>query len=127
MIVLGGEVLQTLPQRDGTTLIEVIEWPLDRGDEPRRALTFQGKFLVLAKGNLDLALYQKGKKITVAGEIQGEMKGKEIEQLTEKDYTYPLISSKEIHAWRDYLYPHSSPPPPDRPWWDNPTERWLRF
>ena len=126
-VVLGGEIIQILPQRDGMTLIEVLQWPLDRGDEPKRTLTFQGKFLVLVSGNLDLSLYQKGKKITVAGEIQGETKGKEIEQLTEKDYDYPLLASKQLHAWRDYLYPYSTPPPPDLPWWDNPTERWLRF
>ena len=127
MVLLGGEIIQILPQKDGTKLIEVLEWPLDRGDEPKRTLTFQGKFLVLVKGNLDLSVYQKGKKITVAGEIQGEIKGKEIDQLTEKDYTYPLLSSKELYAWRDYLYPYSTPPPFDRPSWDNPSERWLRF
>jgi outer membrane lipoprotein len=126
MILFGGEILQTLPQKDGTTLMEVLQWPLDGRGEPQRSLTFQGRFLVLVKGNLDLSTYEKGKKVTVAGEIQGEMKGKEIGQLTARDYNYPLVLSKEIHVWRDYFYPFSGPPPRD-PWFYDLTERQLRF
>jgi outer membrane lipoprotein len=28
MVLWGGEILQTLPQKDGTTLIEILQWPL---------------------------------------------------------------------------------------------------
>lgn len=31
--------------------------------------------------------------------MAGEVKGKKIQRLGEIDYTYPLISAKEIHLW----------------------------
>ena len=55
----------------------------------------EGRFLVLYPGYLDVAIYNGGRKVTVAGEIQG----KKIQRLGEIDYTYPLTSAKEIHLW----------------------------
>ncbi|RKY39755.1 MAG: hypothetical protein DRP85_09575, partial [Candidatus Makaraimicrobium thalassicum] len=54
-----------------------------------------------------VAIYSQGRKITVAGEV----KGKKIKPLGEVEYTYPLISSKEIYLWPKekevtYPYPH---------------------
>ncbi|MCK4389520.1 MAG: Slp family lipoprotein [Desulfobacterales bacterium] len=58
-------------------------------------------------------------KVTIAGEIQG----KKIQRLGEIDYTYPLISAKEIHLWppkkeeRVFYYPY---PYWHYPWWYGP-------
>ena len=68
----------------------------------------EGRFLALNSGYLDVAIYNRGRKVTVAGEVQG----KKIQRLGEIDYTYPLISAKGIHLWpvekedRFYFYPY---------------------
>jgi outer membrane lipoprotein len=108
IVLWGGEIIQSLPQKDGTTMIEVLRWPLNWREAPRRTVSFQGKFLVLVKGHLDLSLYKRGKDITVAGEIEGEIEGKENQQLSDNTYRYPLILSKELYLWKNYFYPYSS-------------------
>ena len=94
IVLWGGEIMQTLPHGDGTTLIEVLEWPLGWTERPRRTVSFQGKFLTLLKEPLDSSLYRRGVRITVAGEIQGSMQGEEIKSVSDPTYRYPLILSK---------------------------------
>jgi len=108
MVIWGGEIVQTHPQKDETILIEALEWPLGRRGEPRRTVFFQGKFLVFVKEPLDLSLYKRGTKITVAGEIQGAIQGEKIESLGEISYRYPIISSRQIYLWKDF-FQYSAP------------------
>jgi len=114
VVLWGGEIIQTLPQKDETVLIEVLEWPLGWRGEPRRTVSFQGRFLVFVKEPLDLSLYKRGAKITVAGEIQGSTLGEKIKSITDTTYHYPLLLSKEIHLWKDYGYQYSTPYDPRR-------------
>ena len=109
IVIWGGEIIQTLPEKDGNTLLEVLEWPLSWRGKPRRTVSLQGKFLVLVKDHLDLSPYQRGKRVTVAGEIQGSMLGEEINPATDPTYRYPLLLSKEMHFWKDYGYQYSTP------------------
>jgi outer membrane lipoprotein len=55
--------------------------------------------------------------VTVAGEI----KGKRVLPLDEIDYTYPVISVKEIHLWspkrKDQFYPYPYWHYWHYPWW----------
>ena len=128
IVLWGGEIIQTLPQKDGTTLIEVLQWPLGWRGEPKRTVSFHGKFLVLVKEHLDPSLYQIRERITVAGEILGEMQGDKIEHLTERAYRYPILLSQQLHLWKDSYYPYSSPPYQKKgPWEYDPSERPLRF
>ena len=126
-VLWGGEIIQVLRQENGTTLIEVLEWPLGWRGEPQRTVSFRGRFLLSSKESLDPRLYGRGVKITVAGEIQGSMPGEKIKSVSDPAYRYPLILSQEIHLWEEYLSPHSSIPPPSGPWWDDPSGRRLRF
>ncbi len=111
MVIWGGEIIQSIPQKDGTSLIEVLEWPLGWREKPRRTVEFRGKFLVQARGSLNPVLFHRGKRITVAGEIAGEIQGDKIEHLTEKAYRYPLLLEKQVHAWKR-SYQYSTPYPP---------------
>ena len=99
-VVWGGEIVETLTQKYGTTEIEVFQIPLDSQDAPKAPNASEGRFLILVDKSLDPNLYQKGKRITVAGEILGE----QIKPLGEMDYRYPLISSKQIHLWEEPSY-----------------------
>jgi len=109
-ILWGGRIAQTLPQEDGSVLIEVLEWPLGFWDEPRKTVTFHGKFLVLVKEPPDLSIYKTGSRITFAGEIQGEMQGGEIRGLSDPTYRYPVVLNKELRVWKYPFYPYSSAP-----------------
>ena len=109
IVLWGGEIIRTLPQGDGTDLVEVLEWPLGWTERPRRTVSFQGRFLILLKEPFDSSLYRRGARITVAGEIQGSMQGEEIKSVSDPAYRYPLLLSKEIHVWKDYGYQYSTP------------------
>jgi outer membrane lipoprotein len=110
IVLWGGEIIQTLSQKDGSTLIEVLEWPLGWTERPRRTVSFQGEFLVLLKEPVSPSFYRKGEKITVVGEILGSIQGEEIKSISDPTYRYPLLVSKEIHLWKWHLYPYSSVP-----------------
>jgi len=127
IVLWGGEIIQALPQENGTALIEVLEWPLGWKGEPQRTVSFQGRFLVLLKEPLDLSSYERGVKITVAGELEGSILGENLKSVIDRTYRYPLVLGKETHTWKDYFYPYSSPEPYADPWWYDPSHRGLRF
>lgn len=113
IVLWGGEIIETLNLRDATTQIEVYQKPLGWRGEPRGVLTSEGRFLVLADQSLDPYLFRSGRRITVAGEILGT----KVKPLGEMDYRYPLIASKQIHLWPEYVYVYDPYPPYYDPWW----------
>jgi outer membrane lipoprotein len=122
-VVWGGEIVQVINQDDGTTEIEVFQEPLNFRGEPKEAAPSEGRFLVLDDRFLDPYIYWEGRRITVAGELQGER----IEPLGEMYYRYPLIISKQIYLWPDFspspyygYYPWSY----YDPWWGYPYGWW---
>jgi outer membrane lipoprotein len=126
-VVWGGRIIQVLPQ-DDTTYVEILQMPLGWRKKPEEAYASEGKFLILIKKLLDLSDFDRGKKITVAGEILGSAQREKIESLSEKDYHYTVILSEEIHLWKDYLYPYSSSVQPyTGPTYYDPTQRGARF
>ncbi len=99
IVIWGGEVVETINQKDGTTLILVVQRPLDWTQEPefRRS---EGRFIILVEGYIDSYVFRRGRRITVAGEIQG----KKVMPLGELEYPYPLLLSKQIYLWGEYYY-----------------------
>ncbi len=94
-VVWGGEIVETVNQKEGTTQIEVFQRPLGWRGEPKETTASEGRFLVLVDKYVDPYVFRRGKKITVAGEMIGE----KIKPLGQMDYRYPLVSSKEIYLW----------------------------
>jgi outer membrane lipoprotein len=120
-VVWGGEIIETVNQKDGTTQIEVFQRPLGWRGEPKETLASEGRFLILADKYLDPYIFRRGRKITVAGEIQEE----KIKPLGEMDYRYPLLLSKQIHLWEEYYYPvYYYPYYYYDPWWGYPYGWW---
>ena len=113
VVVWGGVIIAAKNLKEGT-LIEVLQKPTDIGRRPKDTDHSEGRFLALYDGYLDVSIYARGREVTVAGEI----KGKRVLPLGEIEYTYPLISVKEIHLWapksEDRLYPY---PYRYYPWW----------
>lgn len=120
MVVWGGEIIDTVNQRDGTTQIEVFQKPLGWRGEPKDTVASEGRFLVIVDKDLDPYIYRREKKITVAGEIIGE----KIKPLGEMEYRYPVISGKQIYLWPQYYYYYPYPYYYQDPWWGYPYGGW---
>jgi len=105
IILWSGVIVKSINLKEGT-LIEVLQKPADRRGRPRDVDESEGRFLALYSGYLDVAIYSQGKEVTIAGEI----KGKKVLPLGEIEYSYPLVSIKEIHLWRpvreERVYPY---------------------
>ena len=99
IVIWGGEVVETINQKDETTLIIVVQRPLDWTEEPefRRS---EGRFIILVQGYVDPYVFRRGRRITVAGEILG----RKVMRLGELEYPYPLLLSKQIYLWGEYYY-----------------------
>jgi outer membrane lipoprotein len=112
IVIWGGEIIQTMNQKDKSTLIEVLQRPLDWREEPKENEPSGGRFLILVENFLDPYIYRQGREITVAGEILGER----VRPLGETEYRYPFLLSKQIYLWKEYRY---LSPAYDRysPWW----------
>ena len=109
IVIWGGEIIETINQKDGTTLIVVLQRPLDWMEEPKIQRS-EGRFIILVEGYVDPYVFRKGRRITVAGEILG----RKAMRLGELEYPYPLFLSKQIYLWGErYYYPH---PAPYYPW-----------
>ncbi len=119
-VIWGGEIIETINQKEGTTLIEVFQRPLGWRGEPKNTTYSEGRFLVLADNYLDPYVFRQGKKITVAGEIAGE----KTKLLGEMEYRSPLLSGKQFYLWPEYYYrPYPYYYYYD-PWWVYPYGWW---
>ncbi len=127
VVLWGGEIIQILPQDDGTTVIEVLQWPLGWRENPKRTVSFQGRFLVISKEPLDASRYKRGVEITVAGEIRGSAQGEKIKSVSDPTYRYPLLMSKEIQVWEHHLSPYSDVPDYRATWEYHHYEGILRY
>ena len=117
MVLLGGVVVKTVNRKDGT-LLEVYQTEIDSMGRPIKLDISAGRFLAHYKGLLESEIYHKGRKVTIAGIVQGE----QVMRLGEIDYHYPFLIIKDIHLWKKEQ-PRSYEPYPWGfwdPWWRNP-------
>ena len=114
IVVWAGVIIGSKNRKEGT-LLEVLQKPADMVGRPKDVDRSGGRFLALYNGYLDMAIYAQGREVTVAGEI----KGKRALPLDEIEYTYPLISVKEIHLWSPESKDRVCPYPYWHyyPWW----------
>lgn len=99
IVIWGGDIVQTINQQDSTTLIIVFQRPLDWMEEPTFKRS-EGRFIILVDGYVDPYIFRGGRRLTVAGEIQG----KKVMRLGDLEYPYPLLKSKQIYLWGEYYY-----------------------
>jgi outer membrane lipoprotein len=100
-IVLWGGVIVEMINRQDETRIVVMQTALDFEKRPVNLDRSEGRFLVRHPGFLDPTIYDKGRQVTVAGEIVG----REDLALGDVLYSYPVLLAKEIHLWekrKDY-------------------------
>jgi outer membrane lipoprotein len=132
VVLLGGVIVSTINKEDGT-LLEVYATNLDRQGRPVHVDRSEGRFLALYQGFLDSEIYKQGRKVVIAGVVQGE----KVQKLDEIQYRYPYLIVKEIHLLKEpeysyydqygpYPYPYYGYGPwynpwyPWGPWWGGP-------
>jgi len=69
-VVLGGYILETVNEPDGTRLT-LLQAPLDSRHKPKSQDLSQGRFVVETREFLDPAIYAKDRKVTVGGKVWG--------------------------------------------------------
>jgi len=95
MVLLAGVIVRTSHESGGNTLVEAYQTEMNFEKRPINLDVSQGRFLAEYDGFLDGDIYAKGRKITVAGRVQGV----KVMKLGQMEYPYPCIKIKEIHLW----------------------------
>lgn len=112
-VILGGYILETRNLPDKTRLT-VLQAPLDISDKPRDRDRSEGRFVVVHPGFLDPAIYEKDRKVTVAGRVLGT----EQVRINKHGYQVPVLRSREIHLWQKPREPRQYHYDPFYPWPD---------
>jgi outer membrane lipoprotein len=126
LFILGGIIASTKVTPEGSQ-IEALYVPVDSLGNLRGGGS-DGRYLALfpkESGMLDPVVYSSGRKITVAGELQGTRPGK----IDGTDYVYPFFLIKEIYLWEERMYFYPTPyyyyPYYYTPyWWEPPYPLW---
>jgi outer membrane lipoprotein len=93
-VLWGGKIIQTRNTKD-TTWIELLQQPLARNDRPIRGSASEGRFLIRHEGFLDPAVYGRGLELTLVGEVRG----RETRPLDEGEYSFPVVSDRQLVLW----------------------------
>ena len=119
VVLLGGVIVKTINKKDGS-LLEVYQTKIDSRGKPIELDVSEGRFLALFEGFLDGEIYQKGRKVTIVGVVQGT----EMIRIGEIDYRCPLLVIKDIHLW-EKEQPLNYEPYPWGLWY--PWQQWYPY
>ena len=114
-VIWGGMIVSVRNTKKGS-LLEIVEKPLDIQLGPEETDDSSGRFLALYDGFLDSTIYEKGRNVTVGGEIGG----KRVQPLDEIEYTYPLVIAREVYLWQQSRARSSYPEPHSYYYWYAP-------
>lgn len=102
----GGSILE-VENEQNETWIQVLQYPLWHYGKPRQGTASQGRFVIHSMEFLDPAIYKKGRLITVAGSVDGE-----VERLIGKNQIkLPVINTTSQYLWiqnQNSVYPYYS-------------------
>ena len=109
-VMLGGRIANVKNSADGAQL-EIVQFDLTWSGYPEDTFLSYGRFLATNDSFMDPMVYRRGMLITLVGEI----KGKKTVRLENIDYTYPVLTMREWHVWRESdqygncVFPTASP------------------
>lgn len=93
-VVWGGRILG-VGNRENTTEVEVIGYPLDRDQQPLTELSTVGRFILILPGFVEPLDYPVGRHLSVLGVVSGTRAG----QVDQHDYLFPLLQAREVTVW----------------------------
>jgi len=95
-VLLGGVIVETTAQKNGT-LLEIYQTKIDRFGHPFNVDLSLGRFLAFYDGFLDGAIYRPGRKVTLVGRVEGQRS----KPLGKVDYSYPYLLIREIYLFKE--------------------------
>jgi outer membrane lipoprotein len=93
-VLLGGDIIETEPLPSKTCIV-VLQRPLGSRAKPSKEKGSKGRFVVMAEGFLDPAIYRAGRQVTLVGKVVG----REVRPLGQIQYGYPLVANIELYLW----------------------------
>lgn len=106
LFILGGVIIRTRLTQAGSQ-IEAMHVPVDGSGYFEERGRSEGRyFALLPKDGAILAVYRRGRRVTLAAEFAGIQKGR----IDEMEYAYPVFRIKQVYLWpreRAYVYPPS--------------------
>lgn len=101
----GGIVLETRPEED-FTCFEILSRQLNKSMRPVHSDQADGRFIACKPGFYDPEVFEKGREVTLTGEILYM----DIRKVGEFDYHYPVVDIDFMSLWpvrRQYVYVHA--------------------
>jgi outer membrane lipoprotein len=102
-VMLGGLIIEIRNTPDGS-LVEVLQRPLDRRGRPHETDQTEGRFLFKTDEFLDPAVHQRGKLLSIIGQVSGQT----TRPLGEMQYRYPVVTARELRLWEPRTSPQFS-------------------
>lgn len=122
--VRWGGVIAKVDNQNNQSVIEIVAKPLGSSARPKDVDASGGRFLAIVPEFIDPVVYEKGREITVVGQLSDMIEGK----VGDMTYMYPVVRVtghylwkkrplvKEVHYWgatywpvfphRYYYHPH---------------------
>lgn len=93
-VVWGGEVVEVRNREDSSEIV-IVAYPLDEGQRPQRGDDSLGRFIAVLPGYVESFDYPQGRFVTIAGKIDGRRD----DRIGEQPYAYALVRADETHLW----------------------------
>lgn len=93
----GGELV-SVENSNQSTLIEIVQYPLNHYGKPLINKDSQGRFVAETNEFIDPVVYKKGTLLTFSGTLKGSV----IRKVDEKDLTMPVMQINNMYRWQPY-------------------------
>ena len=106
----GGSIVK-VENKAKNTLVEIVQRPLGKNGKPNINHASAGRFIARFRGFVDPVVYEKGRLLTIIGQIDSEI----ARPIGEFNYSFPLVTVSSSYLWpkevkqeQRNIYP---------PWW----------
>jgi outer membrane lipoprotein len=93
-VVWGGRII-AVENRERTTDVEIVAYPLDQDQHPMPDAPTVGRFILVLPGFVEPYDYPVGRHLSVHGIVAGTRVG----HVDAHDYLYPLLRAREVTVW----------------------------
>jgi len=98
-VVLWGGMIVEVVNRDRSTEITVLAYPLDKRQQPKLESASEGRFVAVLPGFVEPLDYPQGRFVSLRGRMFGTREG----TIQGRQYVFPLVQVQAAHVWpRDF-------------------------
>lgn len=98
-VVLWGGMIVEVENRERSTEVTVLAYPLDQRQQPKLESASEGRFIAVLPGFVEPLDYPQGRFVTLRGRMFGTRAG----SIQQREYVYPLVQVQAAHVWpRDF-------------------------